>query len=128
MSSAVATTHGFRLQIARTRLRKTRVGEGISRGAGAPCRRWGSKFEASSSLPRTSASASNAQAAVKPKITPPPPGYSYRDATADATRRVCEERYPELMDLFEDGTLVYMKRPDTYVERRVDGYQVLFLL
>lgn len=37
--------------------------------------------------------------------------------------QVVKDTYPELLDLVEDGTLVVVPRPATYVERRTDGYQ-----
>lgn len=56
------------------------------------------------------------------KVRPPPSDYDFRAETSDGTQEMVQRLYPELMDLVEDGTLVIVKRPPDYVERRSDGY------
>ncbi|KAG0575453.1 hypothetical protein KC19_5G004900 [Ceratodon purpureus] len=55
-------------------------------------------------------------------VRPPPSDYDFRAETSAETREMVQSLHPELMDLVEDGTLVIVKRPPHYVERRSDGY------
>ena len=55
-------------------------------------------------------------------VRPPPRDYDFRAETSAATRDTVQRLHPELMDLVDDGTLVIVKRPPHYVERRSDGY------
>lgn len=63
-------------------------------------------------------------------VTPPARDYDFRAATATASAQTASE-HPELRDLVEDGTLVVVRRPPDYVERRSDGYmepEVVYLV
>lgn len=60
--------------------------------------------------------------AAKVEVRPPPRDYDFRAETSAETRETVRSLHPELMDLVEDGTLVIVKRPAQYVERRSDGY------
>lgn len=61
----------------------------------------------------------------------PPIEYDHRTDLARASKKLIEERYPDLMDLAEAGTLIAVERSELYVERRRDGYlepELVFLV
>jgi len=97
------------------------------------CRRppWTARPAAATRSPRrsgTHASAAPAPAAAEPtptlrqSLTPPPPSFDVARATLAASRATIAARFPSLADLVEEGTLVALPRPPSYVERRADGY------
>ncbi|KAK9829523.1 hypothetical protein WJX72_006314 [[Myrmecia] bisecta] len=57
------------------------------------------------------------------KVSGPPASFDFREATDSTTRELVAARYPELLDLVQEGTLVAVPRPADYHERRTDGYQ-----
>lgn len=66
-----------------------------------------------------------------PGVTPPAWDYDFRAATATASAQTVAVAHPELVDLVEEGTLVVVRRPPDYVERRSDGYvepEVVYLV
>lgn len=61
----------------------------------------------------------------------PPKHYDHRVHLMDQSKRIIGHLYPELQDLSDAGTLIAVPRPETYVERRTDGYvepEVVFLV
>ncbi|KAL3701329.1 hypothetical protein R1sor_019351 [Riccia sorocarpa] len=57
------------------------------------------------------------------KVQHPPVDYDYRGEVMAETLLIVKSEYPELIDLVEEGSLVVVKRPKDYVERRSDGYR-----
>eukprot|EP01018_Ginkgo_biloba_P016831 Gb_34280 [translate_table: standard] len=55
-------------------------------------------------------------------IRPPPPNFDFRSETLEDTVSTIKQMYPQLSDLVEEGSIVVVKRPHDYVERRSDGY------
>ncbi|GAX73770.1 hypothetical protein CEUSTIGMA_g1221.t1 [Chlamydomonas eustigma] len=53
----------------------------------------------------------------------PPASYNFRADSSQTTHDCIKTLHPQLYDLVQDGTLVVWKRPESYVERRSDGYQ-----
>jgi pheromone shutdown protein TraB len=53
----------------------------------------------------------------------PPPAYDHRKRLLAPSLQLVRQRWPQLVDLAESGTLVAVPRPDGYVERRDDGYR-----
>jgi pheromone shutdown protein TraB len=53
----------------------------------------------------------------------PPVDYDHRRTLQTASQRLVRERYPQLQDLSEAGTLVAIPRSALYAERRTDGYR-----
>ncbi|BBM97578.1 hypothetical protein MPTK1_1g06740 [Marchantia polymorpha subsp. ruderalis] len=64
-----------------------------------------------------------AVAGGRKEVQYPPADYDFRAEVAEDTSLVVGSSFPELMDLVENGTLVVVKRPKDYVERRSDGYR-----
>jgi pheromone shutdown protein TraB len=52
----------------------------------------------------------------------PPVEYDHRVALRESSRSLVLQRFPDLADLVEAGTLVCVERSALYVERRTDGY------
>lgn len=61
-------------------------------------------------------------AATIKQVKAPPADYDFRAETLAQTLETVSSMHPELMDLVEDGSLVVVRRPLGYVERRCDGY------
>ena len=57
-----------------------------------------------------------------PPQAAPPADFDLRSSLVPQTRAIISERWPELLDLVDDGTLVAVARPEDYRERRSDGY------
>jgi hypothetical protein len=83
--------------------------------------------------PSSSSSSSTAATAATPTSTQststepppqaaPPADFDLRSSLVPQTRAIISERWPELLDLVDDGTLVAVARPEDYRERRSDGY------
>lgn len=69
-----------------------------------------------------------AAATTTPPPPPPPPAappadFDLRAALVPQTRALVSLRWPELLDLVDDGSLVALPRAANYVERRTDGYE-----
>ena len=62
------------------------------------------------------------------KLEGPPEDYSLGDQILPATAELVRERYPQLTDLVDEGSLLVYRRPDNYIERRTDGYRCVHLL
>lgn len=52
----------------------------------------------------------------------PPLEYDFRAEISTVSLEVVQRRYPQLVDLVRDGTLIVYQRPRDYKERRKDGY------
>ena len=52
----------------------------------------------------------------------PPVEYDHRAALRESSRSLVLQRFPDLADLVDAGTLVAVERSALYVERRTDGY------
>jgi len=56
-------------------------------------------------------------------VSLPPADYDVRADCQEASAALVAERFPSLIDLVEDGSLIALRRPDNYAENRTDGFQ-----
>ena len=100
----------------------------VHRRATTPSRerkpRSSSSSSPSSSTAATAATPTSTQstATEPPPQAGPPADFDLRSSLVPQTRAIISERWPELLDLVDDGTLVAVARPEDYRERRSDGY------
>ena len=100
----------------------------VHRRATTPSRerkpRSSSSSSSSSSTAATAATPTSTQSTSTepPPQAAPPSDFDLRSSLVPQTRAIISERWPELLDLVDDGTLVAVARPEDYRERRSDGY------
>lgn len=56
------------------------------------------------------------------RVIRPPKHYDHRLHLMEESKRIIRQSFPELQDLSDAGTLIAIPRPESYVERRKDGY------